>query len=144
MGGLGGNIGPDLSSVSNRFNRAGILEEIIHPSWSISDQYSSYMVTMNNGDSHTGQIVKRRDTVEIYTQNVDQPPIIVSRDEVTSIEKAEISQMPPGLINTLNPDELRDLMAYLMTAGNPEADVYQNEDEDSDSDNDEELEETED
>lgn len=144
MGGLGGNIGPDLSSVSNRFNRVGILEEIIHPSWSISDQYSSYMVKMNNGDSHTGQIVKRRDTVEIYTQNIDQPPIIVQRDEVSSIEKAEISQMPPGLINTLNPSELRDLMAYLMNAGNPEADVYRNEDEDSDSENDEELEETED
>jgi hypothetical protein len=35
-------------------------------------------------------------------------------------------------------------MAYLMTAGNPEADVYQSEDEDSNSENDEEMEETED
>lgn len=144
LGGFGGNIGPDLSSVGNRFNRAGILEEIIHPSRSISDQYSSYMVTTNNGESHTGQVVKRQDTVEIYSQNMDQPPTIVQRDQVASIEEVETSQMPPGLINTLNPDELRDLMAYLMAAGNPEADVYKSEEEESSSENEEELEEIED
>jgi hypothetical protein len=27
--------------------------------------------------------------------------------------------MPAGLINTLNKDELLDLMAYLMSSGNP-------------------------
>lgn len=144
LGGFGGNIGPDLSSVSNRFNRAGILEEIIHPSRSISDQYSSYMVKTNAGESYTGQVVKRRDTVEIYTQNVDQPPTIVPRDQVASIEEVETSQMPPGLINTLNPDELRDLMAYLMAAGNPEDDVYKSEDDETSSENEEELEEIED
>ena len=128
LGGFGGNIGPDLSSVSNRFNRAGILEEIIHPSRSISDQYSSYMVTTIDGESHTGQIVKKRDTVEIYTQNMGQPPTIIPRDQVASIEEVETSQMPPGLINTLNPDELKDLIAYLESGGNPEADVYKEED----------------
>ena len=65
LGGFGGNIGPDLSSVSNRFNRAGILEEIIHPSRSISDQYSSYMVTTIDGESHTGQIVKKLSLIHI-------------------------------------------------------------------------------
>jgi putative heme-binding domain-containing protein len=144
LGGFGGNIGPDLSSVSNRFNREGILEEIIHPSRSISDQYSSYMVTTIDGESHTGQVVKRQDAVEIYTQNMDQPPTIVSRDQVESIEEVETSQMPPGLINTLNPEELRDLMAYLMAAGNPEADIYQSEDEDTSSEDSEGVEEVED
>lgn len=128
LGGFGGNIGPDLGSVSNRFNRADILEEIIHPSRSISDQYSSYMVTTNEGESYTGQIVKRQDTVEIYSQNMDEPPTIVSRDQVALIEEVETSQMPPGLINTLNPEELKDLIAYLESGGNPEADIYTDED----------------
>lgn len=144
LGGFGGNIGPDLSSVSNRFNRSGILEEIIHPSRSISDQYSSYMVTTADGESHTGQVVKRQDTVEIYTQNMDRPPTIVPRDQVASIEEVETSQMPPGLINTLNPEELKDLMAYLMSAGNPEADIYKSEDDETSSETDEELDEVED
>jgi hypothetical protein len=32
--------------------------------------------------------------------------------------------MPPGLINGLNPEELRDLMAYLMAGGNSASKVY--------------------
>lgn len=129
-GGIGGNIGPDLSSVGNRFNRREILEEIIHPSRVISDQYSSYMLKTDNGESYTGQIVKRRDTVEIYTEDMDKPPMIVPRDQVISIERVDTSQMPPGLINTLNPEELRVLFDYLIAGGNPESDLYnENEDE---------------
>jgi hypothetical protein len=31
-----------------------------------------------------------------------------------------MSMMPPGLINALNADELLDLLAYLLSAGNPQ------------------------
>lgn len=134
MGGYGGNIGPDLSSVGNRFSGEEILEEIIHPSRSISDQYSSFMVKTTNGKSHTGQIVKRQDVVEIYTQNMDQPPKTVPRDQVVSIEKVATSQMPPGLITPLNPDELKDLVAYLMSGGNPDAEIYEDEEDEKKAD----------
>ena len=30
-----------------------------------------------------------------------------------------VSMMPPGLINALNPDELKDLLAYILSGGNP-------------------------
>ena len=29
-----------------------------------------------------------------------------------------VSMMPPGLINSLNQDELQDLLAYLLSGGN--------------------------
>ena len=32
----------------------------------------------------------------------------------------------PGLINRLNNEELKDLLAYLMAGGNKEHDVYKN------------------
>jgi cytochrome c1 len=32
--------------------------------------------------------------------------------------------MLPGMINGLNPDELKDLMAYLKSAGNPDHPIY--------------------
>ena len=33
--------------------------------------------------------------------------------------------MPPGLINPLGEDELRDLIAYLMAGGDPDHPIYQ-------------------
>ena len=35
------------------------------------------------------------------------------------ISLSKISQMPAGLINSLNKSELRDLTAYIMASGNP-------------------------
>ena len=45
--------------------------------------------------------------------------ILLARADVKTIVEPPISQMPPGLINGLNPSELRNLVAYVMSAGNP-------------------------
>lgn len=134
--GYGGNIGPDLSSVGNRFGPDEILQEIINPSEIISDQYSSSRVLMENGDTHVGLVVERQSELEIYSQDPDAEPTVVSREDVQTISQASTSQMPPGLINPLSPDELRDLMAYLMSGGDPNSDVYVPESEEEDEDED--------
>jgi len=37
---------------------------------------------------------------------------------------SEVSPMLPGMINALNAEELKDLMAYLRSGGNPNHAVY--------------------
>jgi putative heme-binding domain-containing protein len=134
FGGYGGNIGPDLNTVARRFDADEMLEAIIHPSEIISDQYSSSEVRLDNGDVITGLVVERGDEIEIYTRDPDAEPTVVERDEVASIEPVDVSQMPAGLINSLNADELRDLMAYMYSAGDPEADIYSDESEEEATD----------
>jgi putative heme-binding domain-containing protein len=129
FGGYGGNIGPDLNTVARRFSADDMLEAIIHPSEIISDQYSSSEVRLDNGEVITGLVVERGDEIEIYTRDPDAEPTVVDRDEVASIEPVDVSQMPAGLINPLNAEELRDLMAYLYSGGDPEADIYSDESE---------------
>ena len=130
FGGYGGNIGPDLSAVANRFGVEGILEDIIHPSRVISDQYSSSDVVLEDGETITGLVVQREDSVEVYTRDPDAPPTVVRRSEVQTIRQVDVSQMPANLLNTLNPEELRDLMAYMISGGDPEDEVYVGEEED--------------
>jgi len=127
--GYGGDIGPDLSTVNRRFNTRGLIEKIIDPNILISDQYSSSRVTLNDGSTVTGLVVDRGENLEIYSRDPNQPPTIVPRDEVSSREHVEVSQMPPGLINPLNEDELRDLIAYINSAGDPDHDVFKTEEE---------------
>ena len=43
----------------------------------------------------------------------------VKLDTVKGRKPYPISMMPPGLINSLNPEELKNLVAYLLSAGNP-------------------------
>jgi putative heme-binding domain-containing protein len=121
----GGNIGPEITAVSNRFNRHDLLESILDPSKAISEQYASYILTLKGGETVMGQIVAENN--DIYTVVTD--PIAGTRREigksvVISREMSPASLMPPGLLNTLSKDEILDLLAYLESAGNEKAPVF--------------------
>ena len=117
--GTGGAIGPDLTTVRNKFNTRDLVESIIHPSKVISDQYGSSTVTRNDGTTVTGLVVEDGDLVEVYTSDPSGKPVSISHSDIQSIAAVPVSQMPPGLINTLSAGELRDFAAYLLSRGNP-------------------------
>lgn len=125
--GLGGDIGPDLTTVKNKFNADYLLESIIDPSKVISDQYGSKVVLMEDGRVLTGLVVESEDQVEIYpvSQSGETPePVVVQPDEIVSAKESPISQMPTAMLNALNENEVRDLIAYLLSGGDPKARVY--------------------
>ena len=118
--GLGGGVGPDLTSVPNKFDTAYLLEAIINPSKDISDQYSSSIVTLNDGRTLTGLVVEQDEkAIRVYPADIKAQGDLVQRADVKSIAQSPISQMPPGLINSLSENELRNLIAYIMSGGNP-------------------------
>ena len=125
--GEGGAVGPDLSSVRNKFSYRDLLESIIEPSKVISDQYGSKEVKLKNAVTHIGLVVEKADskTLEIYLPDPKSKPVVVKTDEVAEVKESPVSQMPPGLINALNEDELLDLVAYLMSRGNREDAAFQ-------------------
>ncbi len=127
--GAGGAVGPDLSSVSNKFSMADLLEAIIEPNNVISDQYSSSLVTLEDGTEYEGIVVNNSGSeeegrMEIHTSDPKAEPIIVKTADVKSIEASRISQMPEGLADFMNENEFLDLLAYLMSRGNPDAPMF--------------------
>ena len=49
---------------------------------------------------------------------------LVDRKQVTSIEPSKVSLMPPGLLNILTKDEVLDLLAYVLSGGDPKNAVF--------------------
>ncbi len=122
--GLGGDIGPDLTAIRTKFDVNYVLEAIIEPSKVISDQYGSKIVTLKDGKVLTGLVVERDATIDVYPAaktSEELTPTTVKAAEVAKIEESPVSQMPPMLLNALNGDEVRDLLAYLMSGGDPSA-----------------------
>ena len=119
LGGLGGAIGPDLTSIPHKFDDRYLVEAIVNPSKDISDQYGSSIVTLKNGTKETGLAIEDGNQIKLYPPDVKAEPKIIARKDIKSIEQSPVSQMPPGLLNFLNAEEVRDLVAYLMTGGNP-------------------------
>ena len=127
--GLGGAVGPDLSSVSGKFSIADLLEAIVEPNNVISDQYGSSLVETLDGDLHEGLVIdesgsEEEGEIQIWTTDPNADPILVKTADIKSIEPSPISQMPEELLNALNADEIRDLVAYLMSRGNKDDKMF--------------------
>ena len=124
--GEGGIAGPDLTQLGTRFSNKDMLEAIIAPSKTISDQYGSTVFFLKTGGSVLGRLI-RQDNLKYYiSQNPFDTQTIkaILKKDVVRTRVSDISPMLPGMINGLNPDELKDLMAYLKSGGNPVHPVY--------------------
>ncbi|MEM8668901.1 MAG: hypothetical protein AAGG48_15380 [Planctomycetota bacterium] len=119
LAGLGGNVGPDLTSIPRKFDLRYVVEHIIDPSKIVSDQYQSSTVLTLDGRTITGLVSEADGETIIYPADVKADPIIIASDEVEAIRPSDVSQMPKGLLDPLNENELRDLLAYLMSGGDP-------------------------
>ncbi len=119
--GEGGSIGPDLTGSGNRYTLRDLLENIIDPSKVISDQYDSHEITLKNQSIVLGRIVVEENDKLFVVSNPFAPAdqTVLNSGDVLRKEVRKVSMMPPGLVNSLNSDELRDLVAYLLSGGNP-------------------------
>lgn len=117
--GTGGHCGPDLGSVAKRFSVRDILTSICEPSHTISEQYQASVVTLKSGGAVTGRIIYKDETeIAVAANPYDFSELTkAALGDVASIELSPVSMMPTGTIAAMNEDELRDLMAYLLSGG---------------------------
>jgi putative heme-binding domain-containing protein len=113
--GAGQTIGPDLTAVSQRFQRREVLESIVYPSHVVSDQYASHSVTAN-GRTFVGIIAREPDGGLTVVQ-ADGGKVRLAADDIEDIEPSKLSTMPEGLLNTLTLEQVADLFALLMEGG---------------------------
>ncbi|MAS92075.1 MAG: heme-binding protein [Verrucomicrobiales bacterium] len=122
----GGAIGPDLTSVSGKFSPRDLLESIIEPSKEISDQYGQMVFEMVDGSTIIGRIMNLSgDSFRVNTNMMNPDEIVsIDRKKLKSMEEAPMSMMPPGLVNSLSKDDVLDLLAYLLSKGNPDDPMF--------------------
>ena len=121
FGNEGGMTGPDLTGAGGRYTPRDLLDNIINPSKEINEQFVPTVITKTDGDQIIGMIVNlNNDTVKVNTDPTDHNlQVSVDRKLVTKIEPSKVSLMPPGLLNILTKEEVLDLLAYVLSAGDP-------------------------
>lgn len=117
--GDGGASGPDLTTVAGRFNSHDLLESIIEPSRVISDQYSAVNIVTNDGKVVHGRIVNHVDDDLLIGTDMLVPSAVVrvNRNNIESMQTSRVSMMPDGLLDTCSLDEIKDLLAYMLSKG---------------------------
>lgn len=116
FGSDGGAAGPDLTSLAGRFTVRDLAESLIEPNKVVSDQYAFDLITRQDGTQITGKIVEEKDEKWLvatspfdFTQTIE-----IERNDIKENKQSPVSPMPPGLINRLNAEELKDLLAYVL------------------------------
>lgn len=119
-------MGPDLTGIAGRFSRRDLLESIVEPSKSISDQYQAVRILVADGRIVTGRVVNLAgDNIKINTNMLDPTAVTdVDHRMVEEISPSPVSMMPAGLLNTLHETEALDLLAYLLSRGDPKHEMF--------------------
>ena len=128
FGNKGGMNGPDLTGSGGRYSAHDLLEQIIYPSKEINEQFVPTFVTLKNGDAFTGVIVNLNgDSISLNTDlyNPNQRRNFWRKD-VVSMGPSPVSPMPPGLLNMMEEYEIMDLLAYILSGGDPHHSFFSN------------------
>lgn len=126
FGNAGGMTGPDLTGSGGRYSPHDFLDQVINPSKEINEQFAPIVVTMKNGEVFTGVVVNLSgDGVTLNTDLTDpNQRVNVDRKQVESIEVSKVSPMPPMLLAMLTKEEVLDLLAYVLSGGNAEHEMF--------------------
>ena len=125
--GKGGRVGPELAKIAENQKPTEILRSIMYPSEKIDPKFAKAEVEhLESGKIHAGVLVPQDDPEIIYL--VEDPlaecePQIFQRSEVEIIP-LKISPMPEGLLRRSSPTEVLDLVAYLVSGGNPAHQIF--------------------
>lgn len=116
IGGAGGTIGNDLSSLGANAPTDYIIQSILNPSADIKDGYELNRVVRKDGSVVTGYVV-RETSSELLVQDVAGREISIPRSQVDVHETVPGSLMPPGLTSSLEREEFIDLVGFLSKLG---------------------------
>jgi len=115
FGGIGKDVGPDLTTIASRFKRRDVLEAMLWPSKVISDQYLSEIFELADGKVVSGLIVRENATaVLVRTPDNPDKPVVVQKAQITNRAQSTVSLMPDGLFDKLSASELADLLAFVL------------------------------
>lgn len=126
LGGEGGGVGPDLTRSANRYTHRDLLENIVQPSKVISDQYESTLMELSDGRVIVGRIIGEDDGTLLIAADAAKPSLLteIKLADVESRTRSPTSLMPERLLKPMNPEEVRNLIAYILSGGNSKHPQY--------------------
>jgi uncharacterized repeat protein (TIGR03806 family) len=117
LDGEGGTVGPDLTGIGKRFSPRDLLESILLPSKVITEGYATTEIETKSGGIISGRI-EREDERELVVRPsaASDTTVNIRKSEILDRKFSKLSNMPAGILNTLDETQILDLIAYLSSA----------------------------
>lgn len=121
MNGAGAGLGPDLGDIARRrragtLTRAELVRDLVEPAAVVAEAFRPTTIETHAGETLTGLVIARTPRALRIAPGPAAAPDDVRElplSEVKAVSEGEGSPMPEGLLATLGPEEILDLVAYL-------------------------------
>jgi putative heme-binding domain-containing protein len=129
LGGVGTEIGPDLTKLDPKLKPVDTLRDVLEPSFRINEKYQTFIFELQSGKLVTGLILEETpETVKVIENPLAKAePVILKKADIAERKKSPTSIMPKGLLDKLTHEEILDLMAYVLAGGDPSHKLFQGE-----------------
>lgn len=117
IGGAGGKVGPDLTSIGASAPADYLIESILFPNAKIKEGYHSIQVETTDDQELSGILV-RENGPELVIRNAQNAEVSLPKNKIKSRANG-MSLMPSGLIDELSPGDRSDLFRFLAELGKP-------------------------
>jgi len=111
---FGGRVGPELTTIGKKYERAALLETILEPSKAIAPEYVPYLVETADGRVLMGFLVEKTDD-HIVLKNAQGGQVRLNSNEIESMQQQRTSLMPELVLRDITAQDAADLLAFLMT-----------------------------
>jgi putative membrane-bound dehydrogenase-like protein len=109
----GNSVGPELT-LANRNDRDFLLVSLIDPNAVIRKEYQATVLHTRDGRVLTGLIAEQTPD-RLTLVDAKNERVTVKREDIDDMADSPSSLMPESLYREFNPDQLRDLFAYLQS-----------------------------
>ena len=112
VGEVGTGVGPELTQIGKKLDRAKLLESILEPSRAIDPQFVSYLMETAEGQVLSGLLVRRNES-EVVLKLADGKDVRVAVGEVERFAPQQKSLMPDLLLREMTGQQVADLIEFL-------------------------------
>jgi putative heme-binding domain-containing protein len=117
IGGVGGKVGPDLTSLGASAQVDYLVESIQFPNRKIKEGFHAVALETKDDQELSGIIVRETDS-QLFLRDVANREVPVAKNNINK-RSTTGSLMPAGLVDTLSASEQADLYRFLSELGKP-------------------------
>ncbi len=115
IGGAGGVVGPDLTSIGAQAPADYLVEALIYPAAKVKEGYNAKLVRTEDDEVLAGIPIRESDD-EVVLRLADGREVTIAKSEIVDIKESR-SLMPDGLLDSLSENDAIDLLRFVTELG---------------------------
>jgi putative heme-binding domain-containing protein len=116
VGKQGGTVGPDLTLLGRCIPQPEIVEAVLWPKLKVKEGYVAWSISLTNGTSITGYKESENNSDLVLRDPTENKVHRLSKTKIEAQQQIG-SLMPDGLTAAMSPQQLRDLIRFLIDLG---------------------------